>query len=200
MVNFPESTVQKATDDYVKDLYKAKEKSRGTDQSVKKTPPKPMPDSGPGAGGPGTGDTDPAKPDTGAPTSWLDRFDLVSSAMAAEADVVFSTSTPKATDLQAKMAAKLNDVESQKQAGNIGEGGDGMLVVKAKQPLLVKKLEALVKEQNGFREELYDEIRSANKMPKSRLADIKKSFARSFQKHSPSGTWIQDAAGSWSQK
>ena len=29
-VNFPESTVQKATDDYVKELYKAKERGHGS--------------------------------------------------------------------------------------------------------------------------------------------------------------------------
>jgi uncharacterized protein YdbL (DUF1318 family) len=190
-VNFPESTVQKATDDYVKDLYKAKEKARAGSDATKKAPPKPQPDIGPGAG-----DGDPGKPDSGGPTSW----NFIPMAMAAEADFVFNTSTPKATDIQAKLAAKLGEVDSQKQAGNLGEGNDGLLVIRAKQPLLVKKLEGLVKEQNGHRTELYEEIQTANKMAKSRLADIKKSFARSFQKHSPTGTWIQDAGGDWSQK
>jgi uncharacterized protein YdbL (DUF1318 family) len=195
-VNFPESTVQKATDDYVKELYKAKEKGHPTGAASdvtptsKKTPPKPQPDAGPGAG------DELGKPASGAPTSWLPS--LVSTAMAAEFE--FNVNTPKATAIQGKLAAKLGEVDGQKQAGNIGEGSDGMLVVKAKQPLLAKKLEPLVQEQNGHRAELYEEIQTANKMAKSRLPDIKKSFARSFQSHSPSGTWVQDAGGAWSQK
>ena len=204
-VNFPESTVQKATDDYVKELYKAKEKGRSggagsdtTPQSSKKTPPKPQPETGPGAA-----DGDVGKPQPGGPTSWLKllpSFDLAPLAMAAEADFTFNVNTPKATEIQQKLAAKLSEVDSQKAAGNIGEGSDGLLVVRAKQALLAKKLELLVKEQNGHREELYEEIQTANKMSKSRLPDVKKSFARSFQKHSPAGTWIQDSGGGWSQK
>jgi len=108
--------------------------------------------------------------------------------------------TPKASKIQEKLAARLVDVDTQKQAGNIGEGNDGFLVLKATQPLLVKKLEPLIKEQNTHRQDLYEEIQVANKMAKSRRADIGRSFARSFQKHSPAGTWIQDPSGSWSQK
>lgn len=198
-VNFPESTVQKATDDYVKDLYKAKEKSRaGSDVSQgskKSAPPKPEPETGPGVG-----DGDPAKPSAGGlPQSWnLDVFE--SYALAAEADLVFNVNTPKASKIQEKLAAKLADVDAQKQAGNIGESNDGLLVLKAAQPLLAKKLEPLIKDQNLHREDLYEEIQTANKMSSSRRADIRRSFARSFQKHSPAGTWIQDPSGNWSQK
>jgi uncharacterized protein YdbL (DUF1318 family) len=188
-VNFPESTVQKATDDYVKELYKAKEKGRAT----QKTPPAPQPGAGPGAG---TGD--PGKPD--APTSWLEQMNPIASAEAAEANLQFRTDTAKAVAIREKLAAHVSDVIAQKKAGNLGETSDGKLALKTDKPLLVKKLDSLVKQENDDREALYEEIQTANQMPKSRLADIRRSFARSFQSESPSGTWVQDQTGAWAQK
>jgi uncharacterized protein len=184
-VNFPESTVQKATDDYVKELYQAKEKGR------EKKPPAPVPGAGPGAGG------DPAKPQT-SPTSWMP--ELIPSAMAAEADLNFKTDTPKATEIKKRLAANVDTVLAQKKAGNLGESNDGLLVLKTDKPLLVKKLEPMVKAENADREDLYQEILTANQMAKGRLVDIRKSFARSFQGQSPTGTWIQDADGAWTKK
>jgi uncharacterized protein len=186
-VNFPESTVQKATDDVVRELYQSKDKGREG-----RKPPAPVPGGGPGAGG------DPVKPSTSSPTSWLPS--LIPSAMAAEADLNFKTDTAKATELKKRLAANVDTVLAQKKAGNLGESNDGLLVLKTDKPLLVKKLEPMVKAENADREDLYQEILTANQMAKGRLSDIRKSFARSFQGQSPAGTWVQDADGAWTKK
>jgi uncharacterized protein YdbL (DUF1318 family) len=199
-VNFPESTVQKATDDYVKELYRAKDRSHSNASSdvpgAKKAPTAPQPPNP--MTGPGAGDGDPGKPGAGQPESWLEL--VLPSAYAVEADLQFRVDTPKARKIQEKLAATVGDVIAQKKAGNLGESNDGKLVVKTSKPLLLKKLDPLVREENEDRDALYEEIVSANKMSKSRLADVRRSFARSFQSESPAGTWIQDTSGSWSQK
>lgn len=163
-VNFPESAVQKATDDYVHDLYEKKEKGK-TEQKA------------------------------AASASWS----LISSAYAGEG---FHVNSPKAQELKQKMRALVPEIIAQKKNGNLGETNDGLLAVKGKNiaPLLMKKVEKLVKDENQTRKELYAEIVRSNGLEQSRLATVQKSFSRSFQSISPSGTWIQDSEGGWSQK
>lgn len=179
-VNFPESAVQKATDDYVKDLYRAKEKG--------KTPSSPPASSS----------------STAAPTSLLLRdFNLISSAVAADVDMNFKVDTSKANSIKERLASRVDEVIKYKAEGLLGETLDGNLIIKdpkALKPLLAKKLEQLVKDENKDRQELYDEIVSANNMNKTGQATVRKSFAGSFIRESPKGTWVQSQAGSWKQK
>jgi uncharacterized protein YdbL (DUF1318 family) len=175
-VNFPESAVQKATDDYVRDLYRAKETRKSTD----------APAAAPSAA---------AQPQA-ALTEWL-----IASARAD--DEVFRVTTPASLKIRERLAARLGDVLEQKRAGVLGETNDGTLVIhepgKLKK-LLAKKVEKLVADENADRAELYAEVMRANALPPARLPNVKRSFARSFQAESPSGTWVQDTDGKWAQK
>lgn len=171
-VNFPESAVQEATDDYVRDLYKAKEK--GT--SASPTP-------------------------AGAKSSLS--FSLFPAAHAAEIPTQFTVKSAKAIMIRDRLAELVDDVLAQKRAGVLGEGNDGMLVLKAPEKLkklLLTKVEKLVTEENALRDELYDEVVASNSLAPARRIDVTKSFARSFQNESPAGTWIQAADGTWAQK
>lgn len=173
-VNFPESVVQRAADDYVRDLYKAKEKGK----------------SGTPAGTPST------KPSASR------SFSLISEAYAEEG-VSFRANTPGALEIRSRQAARLDEIQSQKKAGVLGESKDGTLVLKkgdGLKPLLKQKIEKLVAAENKDREALYEEILSANNLGDSQKATIQRSFSRSFQGASPSGTWIESPEGEWNQK
>jgi uncharacterized protein YdbL (DUF1318 family) len=171
-VNFPESAVQKATDDYVRDLYKAKEKGKT-----------------------------PGSEPTAAPASKLTSFFssiLIESAYADD----FKVQSAKAEAIKARLKSRLDDLISQKRSGNVGESNDGKLVVKATglPPLLMKKVKTLVDEDNSDRMDLYKEVANINDLGSGGVSTVQKSFARSFQSLSPSGTWIQDSDGNWTRK
>ncbi len=176
-VNFPESAVQRATDDYVRELYRAKSNKGGK---------------------PGTEET----PATPAPAKSSIEFpSLFPVAHAAEG--VFKVDTDKALQIRTRLSGRVDEVIAQKRAGVLGETNDGMLVIKAPdklKKLQTAKVEKVVSDENADRTALYEEVRQANGVAEGRLKDIQKSFARSFQAESPSGTWLQDADGKWAQK
>jgi uncharacterized protein YdbL (DUF1318 family) len=171
-VNFPESAVQKASDDYVKDLYQKKEKGK-------------TPNSGPSA--------------TPSKSALLDLQVFEPFAYADDVKV----DTPAAEKIKERLRTRVDAIIEQKKAGVLGESNSGMLVLKAPEKvkkLFLAKVQSLVKDDNSDRADLYKEIVTANHYPAERLVDIEKTFARSFQDHSPSGTWVQDGDGKWSQK
>lgn len=179
-VNFPESAVQKATDDYVRDLYKAKEKG--------KTPT-----------------AAPSKSTSLGIARVLAAIDLTTDAHALDAsDFSFKVETAKTAEIKDRQSQRLSEL-ADKARGQWGEGKDGYLAVRAtddfkKKALLVKRVEKLVADENADRKELYGEVLSANKLPPARMIDIQKKFANSFREAAPEGTWIQDDGGSWAKK
>ncbi len=176
-VNLPEGTVQQASDDYVRELYKAKE--RGKNPS-----PTPAPSVSPSP--------------SGKPQSHLD-LNLISLAYADG----LRTDSETSAKIKDRQASRLDDLLAAKHAGVIGEGNDGLLVMKNSDPakkLLQKKYEKLLNDENADRTLLYSEIIRINGITKSNLKTVEKSYAHSFQLYSPSGTWIQDDDGKWSQK
>jgi uncharacterized protein YdbL (DUF1318 family) len=168
-VNFPESAVQKATDDYVRDLYRTK--SEDSDEK--------------------------AKP---APTSSSFEFHWIPSAFAEEA---FKVASPKSLEIRERMRGRVAEILAQKRSGTLGETQDGLIVVRENaqvKSLMRAKLDQLVAAENRDRKALYEEVLSSNALPPARLINVQKSFARSFQAESPSKTWVEDAAGNWTQK
>lgn len=173
-VNFPESAVQQATDTYVHDLYKQKEKGK------------------------------PAKPDSTKPPLKSSFALIPSAyAVEEEVSAQFQINSPKAMKIREKLAENLTEVLDQKKAGIFGETNDGKLVIRSPEklkPILKVKIEKVVTEENKARDELYAEVLQINHVAQNRLKDVKKSFARSFQAESPPGTWVQDESGTWTQK
>ena len=176
-VVLPESAVQRAADDYVRELYKAKERSKATTPAAEPS----------------------AKPTTS-------HFSLISEAFADEAGV-FSLKSPKAHAILTKLAPQLHEIDSLKESGQIGEGNDGFLVVKdagaglsgPKKINAQKNATKVVDAANKLRKELYEEGQ-ASATGQVKLETIQKSVGHSFEEFSPKGTWIQDAKGAWSKK
>jgi uncharacterized protein YdbL (DUF1318 family) len=167
-VNIPDSAVQQATDDYVKELYDAKEKSK---------PAAPAP--------------------ARSPQSMLDF--VIAPAFADDRPV--KTDSPKALDIRTRMKERLDEVHADKMAGILGETNTGKLIVKGKAKSgQEKSLKKLMDDENSDRAELYHEVIEHNGMNKGNLETIERNFAHSFQKHSPTGTWVQDDDGAWTQK
>ncbi len=178
-VNFPESAVQKATDDYVRELYRAKKK-------------------------PGESQVEPSP----APTSsWFD-FELIPSAVASEvpgAALEFKVDAPSTAKIRESMRTRLEEVLRYKREGILGESADGQLKIKDQtkyqsKKLLMKKIDQVIADENRDRERLYQEVLSINQLPPARLKNIQKSFSRSLQNESPSGTWVETQEGNWEQK
>ena len=173
-VNFPESAVQKASDDYVKDLYR--EKEQGKSDSATPTP----------------------KPVTQHTNGRS--FSLISAAVAGE---VFTMNSPKSEEIKGRLKARVSEIIEQKRSGILGETNDGLLTIHEPAKLKAiqaKHIKDLVKDENADRNALYEEIVVSNKLLTTHIDKVKDSFSHSFQAESPSGTWLQGADGAWSQK
>ena len=134
-------------------------------------------------------------------TQFFHTLSFIAEASAAEGD--FRVDTDKANKIKENMRARVDEILEQKKSGILGESVDGTLVLKnpgSLKSLLLKKTEKLVAAENSDRDALYEEVLSANKLPPTQLKKVARSFARSFQGESPSGTWIQSTDETWTQK
>ena len=181
-VNFPESVVQKAADDYVRDLYEnpqgSKEK-KGGQSFLYGLPTQNIFHLG--------------------PMSWF----FSAEAQAAEIDTYFKTQTSLTRALQEKQRKRIKKIDTYKRQGVIGEDNRGLLLIKDDSKLrkLRKKMaKQLVEAENQDRQLLYKEVLKANQMADEKQEMLQGSFARSFQKRSPKGTWIQAPDGAWSRR
>ncbi|HTL11305.1 MAG TPA: DUF1318 domain-containing protein [Bdellovibrionota bacterium] len=195
-VNFPEGVVQRATDDFVRDLYRAK--TTDTDSTTAESP---------------APTTDGQKAAEKAPPANLKKkmksegdsssIDLGFWINEARADDAFVVNTPAAQALKRSLKARLADVIRFKRQGFLAETKDGRLTVRPEgkaSKLLAGKLESLSKQENDDRDKLYHEALGANGLGGEKLEMIKRSFANSFQAESPSGTWVEGADGTWERK
>lgn len=186
-VNFPEGAVQKQTDDYVKDLYRARERKNVAPASV------PTP-SGPSSQAP--------KKKTAPLMSALETLVLPAFRANAE-DTSFNINTAEALNIKESLRSRVGDIIKYKKQGFIGETKDGMVRTQDSvnsKPVLKKLVDDLVATENNDRGRLYQEVMKSNQLAPSKESSLKSSFSRSFQNESPSGTWVQDSNGSWSQK
>lgn len=192
-VNFPESAVQEATDNYVRDLYEAKERGK----------PAPAHSASPGQPEAQAGSGQQSSIGLNWAQSLAENMGLIATAHADAVNGRLETVNPKTEEIKQRLRGRVSEIITQKHSGVLGEGNDGLLVIKNPQklsPLLKKKIEKLVEDENSDRNDLYAEIMKINQMPSGRHDALTRSFARSFQAASPLGTWIQDESGAWTQK
>ncbi|MBL7713843.1 MAG: DUF1318 domain-containing protein [Bdellovibrionales bacterium] len=186
-INLPESAVQRAADDYVRDIYKAKERSKQKD-----------------------GDKPNEEEAAKKPTSWFRPVELLGipkvyadEAPAKPCEMV--TNGTKAKQLASEMGSSLGDLEPLEADGTLGENKEGLLVIKTPsqvKPLMKAKIEKMVAKVNALRKDFYEEVveETSKGSCKVSMASVQKSFAKSFQDHSPKGVWVEDESGEWTQK
>jgi uncharacterized protein YdbL (DUF1318 family) len=173
-VNFPEGAVQRAADDYVSELYRAKEQSKKSDEK-------------------------PAPPALDKSSLWH-RMALIQVAHAQVAG--FTTDTPGAKQIQERQRGRLATIDDYKRRGVIGEVLEGLIGIKdagALKPIEKKRVENLVQDENKDRESLYADIAEANKMNETGARTIRKTFSDAFLKASPAGTFYLEG-GAWKRK
>jgi uncharacterized protein YdbL (DUF1318 family) len=169
-VYFPEGAVQRAADDFVKDLYE-------------KTP-KPQPS---GA----------AKPHTGAlPLKDL----LIPQAYAADEVTISSPAAQAIKARMAGRVGELSSFKGRGVIGETNDGNVVVkdaagLALKDR-----ATVEKLISAENQDRSALYDEMQKANHLNDRNQTKIRATFSKAFQEHSPAGTWIQGESGGWSKK
>ncbi|MBI3541703.1 MAG: DUF1318 domain-containing protein [Deltaproteobacteria bacterium] len=185
-VNFPETAVQKAANDFVSDLYKpapavadngkatateaADVKNAVKKSSKKKTPKAPA-----------------AQPDK--PTTWIFSFG-VTDAFAQEV----STGSPKAQEIKGRMKGRIAELDKWKSKGAVCETADGMLVLKHPEKAGgdAGAVSQLLKAENDDRDALYAEIVDHNKIKDRNQTRVRSFFAAEFKKFSPAGTCFEN--------
>ncbi|HEY2989699.1 MAG TPA: YdbL family protein [Candidatus Binatia bacterium] len=122
-------------------------------------------------------------------------------AYAQEADI--NISNPAIRALKDSIRARSESIKPYMDKGNVGLNRDGLLVVRTTEGLNLKEraeVQQLVEAENRDREALYVEIAKANNIPREKVADIKRIFAKSWADQARPGWWIQDAQGNWTRK
>lgn len=130
------------------------------------------------------------------------RIDFIRSAEAAERlDINVSTSTIRG--LKQSMKKRFPQLIEAYKQGFFGEGMDGLLHLRQKNQLPLKKraqLSMLVKAENNDRQALYEEIVRANRLGTGAVPKVASIFARTFREKAQKGWWIQNDEGNWMQK
>jgi uncharacterized protein YdbL (DUF1318 family) len=79
----------------------------------------------------------------------------------------------------------------------------GLLEIRSEEGLNLQAkaaLRKLVKEDNGDRMKLYEEVAKALNIEASQIERIQKIFAENWIKNAKPGWWVQQADGKWIQK
>lgn len=138
-----------------------------------------------------------------APTqsSWNDLWQPAR-AWAQEADINVSTAAIRA--LKESMRTRAAELKPFLNAGQVGIGSDGFLVVRSLDGVALKDqamMRRLVEAENRDRRALYSEIAKANKFGDERVPEIERIFAETWIEKAEKGWWVQKPPGGpWTQK
>ena len=180
-IYFPAAAVQRAADNIVNETW-------GSGGAPEKEAPKQGPKQAPG--------------DRGSIAGKILAFIVLpAEALAQEADI--NVSNPAIRSLKDSIRARSDSLKPHLDKGNVGINRDGLLAVRTTDGLNLKEraeVQRLVEAENRDREALYSEIATANNIPREKVADIKRIFAKSWIDQARPGWWIQDAQGNWAKK
>ncbi len=125
---------------------------------------------------------------------------VIAPAHAQQADL--SIDSPEIRRLTASMQNRFSSLKPYYDAGDIGIGSDGLLVVRDPSAVPLRdrtQVNRLVAAENADRNQLYQAIANANGQP-NWFAQIKSTFAARWVSNAQSGWWYQMPNGSWRQK
>lgn len=125
---------------------------------------------------------------------------VIAPAHAQQADL--SIDSPEIRRLTASMQNRFSSLKPFYDAGYVGIGSDGLLVVRDASAVPLRdrtQVNRLVADENADRNQLYQAIANANGQP-NWFAQIKSTFAARWVSNAQSGWWYQMPNGSWRQK
>ena len=149
----------------------------------------------------------PTPPPGTSPSAFLQhRFNplslLISDAQAQET-VDITIHTPAIQAIQDRMTTRFqSDLQAHFDAGALGFGNDGLIVVRDASKVGLKDrvgLNQSVADDNRDRKAVYREVAVANGHPEWE-AQIRETFARQWVASAHKGWWYQAAGGAWKQK
>jgi uncharacterized protein YdbL (DUF1318 family) len=111
-------------------------------------------------------------------------------------------STPEVEALQSSLAKRFKQLNTYYSNGAVGLTSDGMVKLRDANlvPLNARaQVNKLIQGENSDRQNLYQEIASANGHPEW-AGDIQRTFAKRWIDHAQKGWWYQAAGGDWKQK
>ncbi len=114
-----------------------------------------------------------------------------------------TVSSPAIDSIKQKIKQRFDALIPFFDAGAIGEGNDGRVVVRDASVLPMKdraKLNRIVKEENADRKDLYKEVAKELGVEAKDLPKVQKSFAEQWRQFARPGWWIQDLAGNWNKR
>jgi len=114
-----------------------------------------------------------------------------------------SVSNPTIDAIKGKLKKRAPVLNPFFDAGAIGEGKDGLVVVRDISVLPMKdraRINRVVKEENNDRLAMYREVAKELNVEKKDLPRVQESFAREWQKFARPGWWIQTPAGAWEKR
>ena len=88
-------------------------------------------------------------------------------------------------------------------AGALGEDNQGLIELRSLEQLSLQdkaRAKTLQQQENGDRQQLYQELGKANQIPADRTKDIATIFAEVNRKEAHAGWWIQEVNGNWKKK
>ena len=154
-----------------------------------------------------------AKPDEPKPQSslrWpaIDRVRVAfaftpPSAMAQKPDININISTPGIRRLIDSRKKRYGRLAPLLQRCVLGENNRGLLDLRPAQGVSLKdkaSAKALLGQENRDRQQLYQELAKANKLPAARVDEIAKIFAAVNRREARPGWCIQDEGGNWRNK
>lgn len=127
---------------------------------------------------------------------------MTSSGWTQEANL--DVNTPAIRSLKESMAARAGSVGKFKEAGQVGEGRDGLLAIRTMEGLGLgdkKGIEDLVAAENADRRALYKEILSANGLTDGEAGRVMAQAAQARRASAAPNHFVQDPqTGGWIQK
>ncbi|RUM87445.1 MAG: DUF1318 domain-containing protein [Thermodesulfatator sp.] len=132
-----------------------------------------------------------------SPTSWLQLGSL------AYAGRELTVSNATIRQLKDRMKKRYPALMPYLKKGNVGEGANGLLVIKSQAGLGLKQkadLKRLVNAENSDRMALYKAVAQSLNIPGSQISRVQKIFAQEWQKTAPRGTFVERSPGNWVRK
>ncbi len=131
------------------------------------------------------------------PSSFLNFFSVAYAAN----ELTVSNATIR--QLKARIKKRFPSLAPFMKIGAVGEGANGLLVIKDLSKLNLKqkaKLKKLVSAENSDRMALYRAVAQSLNIPLSQIGRVQAIFAKEWQKTAPSGTFIEVSPGTWKRK